>query len=94
MKRASAEVLRAIGHEVRRRRHVMQSTLEDLAERAHLHRNYISKIELGQADLSISALWSLAMGLGCDVADLLPSAGQQEHLAPAGEGRNAGNQGR
>lgn len=74
MKRLSPEVLQSIGDEVRRRRETAGLTLDAMAERAELHKNYISRVELGQADLSISALWSIAAALDCEIADLLPSS--------------------
>ncbi len=74
MKRLSSEVLRTIGGEVRRRREAAGYTLDAVAQRAALHKNYIARVELGQADMSISALWSIAGALECDLADLLPSA--------------------
>jgi transcriptional regulator with XRE-family HTH domain len=73
MKRLSSEMLEAIGAEVRRRREAAGLSLEELGERAELHRNHISKLELGQVDFSISALWSIAGALGCDLSDLFPT---------------------
>lgn len=73
MKRLSEEILQTIGEEVRRRREAAGHTLDTLGNRAELHKNYISRVEQGQADFSISALWSIATALGCELADLFPS---------------------
>jgi len=73
MKRLSDEILLSIGTEVRRRREAAGLSMEDLAQPAELHKNYISGIELGQADFSVSALWSITAALGCEVGDLFPS---------------------
>ena len=73
MKRLSEEILRTIGEEVRRRREAAGYTLDALAARAELHKNYISKVEQGLADFSISALWAIAAALDCELADLFPS---------------------
>jgi len=73
VKRLSGEILKAIGAEVRRRRQEAGYSLERLAALASLHKNHVSRVELGQADLSISALWSIALALQCEVADLVPS---------------------
>lgn len=76
MKRLSDQILQAIGDEVRRRREAAGHSMEVLAERAELHKNYVGRVELGQADFSISALWSIAAALDCEVAELFPSARQ------------------
>jgi len=74
MKRLSGATLRSIGAEIRRRRHAAGRSIEQLAELAGLHKNYLGRVELGQVDVSVSALWSIAFALDCDLADLLPSA--------------------
>jgi transcriptional regulator with XRE-family HTH domain len=80
MKRLQDEILKGIGAEVRRRRHSAGYSIDRLAGLAGLHKNSVSKIELGQIDLSISALWAIAVALECDIADLLPSA--QHRMTP------------
>lgn len=74
MDRLPDEILCAIGDEVRRRREALGYSLQDLADRAKLSRNYVCNVELGKADFSISVLWSIATGLGCEVTELFPSA--------------------
>lgn len=80
MKRLPAAILGAIGSEIRRRRVDAGYSLEQLGLHAELHKSYLGRVELGQVDLSISALWSIASALRCDVADLLPSG--EEGLPP------------
>ena len=75
MKRLDPEILQAIGAEVRRRREAAGLSMDELAQRAELHKNYISKLELGHVDFSISVLWSIAEALGCEVGDLFPGGG-------------------
>ena len=77
MERLSTGALEVIGSEVRRRRQAAQLSMERLAGLASLSRNYVNKIELGQADFSISALVSIAKALDCDLADLFPSKGRK-----------------
>jgi len=74
MKRLSDEILQTIGAEVRRRREAAGLSMDELAQRAELHKNYINRIELGQADFSVSALWSVAAALGCELGDLFPAS--------------------
>src|SRR5689334_6578356 len=71
-----------IGAEIRRHRKRKGITLEALAERAHLTKGYLSKIENGAVPIEKrSTLTKIAKGLGLSLADL----GAQHFLAdPAG----------
>ena len=44
---------------------------EALADRAGLHRTYVSSIERAQRNLSLENIFSLARGLGVDARELL-----------------------
>src|SRR5215212_7122726 len=59
------------GREISRRRHALKLTLEALAERASLTSNYISTIENGQRDPSLSTIKSIARGLDVAPGELL-----------------------
>ncbi|HSO00058.1 MAG TPA: helix-turn-helix transcriptional regulator [Candidatus Nanopelagicales bacterium] len=72
MKRLPEATLQAIGAEVRRRREAAGMSMVELGERAELSHQYISRLELGQVDFSVSVLFSIAEALKCSVADLLP----------------------
>ena len=61
----------SLGAEVRRRREAQRLTLEKLAERTGLTPHYLSTIETGKRDPSVSTLLSLANGLGVAPGDLL-----------------------
>lgn len=73
MERLSTEALEALGSEVCRRRRAAQLSVEGLAALAGLSRSYMSKVELGLAEFSISAFCSIAKALNCELADLFPS---------------------
>lgn len=83
MKRLSDETLQAIGGEIRRRREMAGLSMDELAQRAELHKNYINKLELGLVDFSISVLWSIAAALGCEVGNLLPGSGSGGPITPS-----------
>lgn len=55
---------------VRKRRHALSLTQEQLAERANFHVNYIGGIERAERNPSLTSLISLAKGLGCSPRDL------------------------
>jgi transcriptional regulator with XRE-family HTH domain len=65
----------SFGAEVRRRRKAQKLTLEKLAERAGLTPHYLSTVETGKRDPSVSTLLSLARGLGVPPGDLLEGSG-------------------
>jgi transcriptional regulator with XRE-family HTH domain len=63
-------VLVAFGRAVRKRREAKDLTQEALAEKAGLDRTYISDVERGGRNLSISSMVSIAIGLGTTISDL------------------------
>lgn len=71
MSRSKNKILRALGHLVRQRRTVLGISQEELGMRANLDRTYISGVERGVRNPSITALVSLASGLGTTVSNLL-----------------------
>jgi transcriptional regulator with XRE-family HTH domain len=60
-----------LGAEVRRRRKARGWTLEQLAERADLTAHYLSTLETGGRDPSVSTVQQLAKALGCAPGELL-----------------------
>jgi len=63
-------VLVAFGRNVRRRREENDLTQEALAEKAALDRTYISDIERGSRNLSISSIVRIAKALRTSAAEL------------------------
>ncbi len=62
----------AFGQNVRSRRHEIGMTIEELAEAADLHHNYIGSVERGERNISLENIISLAKALKCSAKDLLP----------------------
>jgi DNA-binding XRE family transcriptional regulator len=62
--------LLALGREARRLREARGLTQEELADRAGLHPNYIGRIERGESNVGVKALFKLARGLGVSPAAL------------------------
>ncbi len=56
---------------LRRLRNSAGYSQEELADRAGLHRTYISSIERGHRNLSLENIFRLAEALNCDPRDLL-----------------------
>ena len=61
----------AFGSAIRRRREALNLSQEALAERAQLHRTYISLIERGSRAASIETVMKLAKALGTTGSELL-----------------------
>jgi transcriptional regulator with XRE-family HTH domain len=64
-------LLRRIGNTIRNHRHKAGWSQEELAEYADVHRNYVSRVESGLIDLSVSGLAKFAKGLRVSMCVLL-----------------------
>ena len=62
--------LTMFGKTVRELRKARGLTQEDLAEMAHLHRNYVSDVERGTRNISLLNILQLARALGVKPAKL------------------------
>ena len=71
MNESRKKILRALGQLVKQRRTALGISQEELGLRANLDRTYISGVERGVRNPSVTALVSLASGLGITVSDLL-----------------------
>ena len=60
-----------LGSNLRKRRLEMSWSQEELAEQANIHRTYVSDLERGSRNPTISVLEKLAKALRVNVADLL-----------------------
>jgi len=59
------------GERLRELRHVKLMTIEQVAEIAGLHPNYLSSVERGERNVSLFNLWRIASGLGLATSDLM-----------------------
>ena len=77
----SNRLLEKFGHAVRERRIDQNLSQEDLADLCSLHRTYISDIELGKRNISLSNIEKVALALGISLSDLfLEMENQNETL--------------
>jgi transcriptional regulator with XRE-family HTH domain len=65
---------RTFGRAVRRSRESAGLSQEEFAERADIHRTYVSSIELGKVSVGIDVANKLAMALGTHLSDLVRQA--------------------
>jgi transcriptional regulator with XRE-family HTH domain len=70
-------LVRRIGNNIRFYRHKANLSQEELAERADVHRNYVSRVESGLIDISVSGLSKFAKGLRVSMYDLLGETNKQ-----------------
>jgi len=69
-------------------------TQDDLAERCGLFRTYMSRLETGQANPTLTMIHALATGLSVPVAQLFEPAGQATSTAVAAPKAPRPNRGR
>jgi transcriptional regulator with XRE-family HTH domain len=67
---------RTFGSAVRDERQKLGLSQEDFAERANVHRTYISSIELGKVSVGIEVAHELASALGLRLSELVRLAEQ------------------
>jgi transcriptional regulator with XRE-family HTH domain len=75
------EAVEAFGAVLRKRRLAAALTQEQFAFEANIRRNYVSMLELGQHQPTLSMLFTLAAALRCHPSDLLLEV--EERLAKA-----------
>jgi transcriptional regulator with XRE-family HTH domain len=64
------KIAAAFGRVVRRRRERLGLSQEDFADRAGIHRTYVSSIELGKVQVSIAIAQKLADTLGTPLSKI------------------------
>ena len=74
MPRATRFSRRTFGLAVRRERERLGISQEDFAENAHVHRTYISSIELGKVSVGLEVANQVALALGMKLSDLIGEA--------------------
>jgi transcriptional regulator with XRE-family HTH domain len=71
MDESKQRILLALGILVKKQRMLLKLSQEELGFRANLDRTYISGVERGVRNPSLTALVSLASGLGITVSELV-----------------------
>jgi transcriptional regulator with XRE-family HTH domain len=69
-KKTKPDIRERFGFAVKTRREELSLTQEDLAEKAGIHRTYVSDIERGSRNLSLINIERLAAALAMSLADL------------------------
>lgn len=64
-------LLVSLGKVIRERRVALGMSQEELAEKAGLHRTYVSDVERGIRNLTVGALWFLSNGLGLRLQEII-----------------------
>jgi transcriptional regulator with XRE-family HTH domain len=62
------------GIAVRRKRHKLNLSQEDFADKADIHRTYVSSIELGKVDVGIDTAYKVAAALDLPLSSLIKEA--------------------
>lgn len=74
---SKADPKRILGDNLRRIRHEAGISQEELADRANLHRTYISSIERGERNVSVENIFAIAQALDVPPAELLEDISAQ-----------------
>jgi transcriptional regulator with XRE-family HTH domain len=69
-RRGLPDIRERFGDAIRRRREELGLTQEDLAERAKIHRTYLSDVERGTRNLSLVNIERLALALSTKLSTL------------------------
>jgi transcriptional regulator with XRE-family HTH domain len=72
--RKKTKIRIAFGKNVRSRRHELGLTIEQLAEAADLHHNYIGSVERGERNIALENIVTLTKALKCSAKDLIPES--------------------
>lgn len=70
----------AFGRAIRKLRKQQSLSQEELGFEADLQRIYVSKLELGQQQPSITTIFKLAKGLGCTPTELMEKTEEELSL--------------
>lgn len=70
----ASDISKAFGQVVRRHREALAMSQEDLADRAGIHRTYVSSIERGKVRLGLDVAKKVADGLGQPLSNLIAEA--------------------
>lgn len=77
MSESRDRVVTAFGYLIRQRRQALGISQEELGYRSGLDRTYVSGLERGMRNPSLTALVSLAQGFGINVSDLIERLEQE-----------------
>jgi transcriptional regulator with XRE-family HTH domain len=69
-KRTKPDIREKFGFAVKVRREELELTQEDLAEKARIHRTYLSDVERGTRNLSLINIERLAAALSLSISEL------------------------
>ncbi len=69
-KRANGDIRERFGFAVKDRREALGLTQEEFAERAGIHRTYLSDIERGTRNVSLVNIERVAQGLSMEISEL------------------------
>ncbi len=72
----------AFGRVVRKARIAKGLSQEQLAERANLHRNFVSLVERGLSKIALDSLFSLADALEMRTSELIRLTEEEAHKKP------------
>ena len=67
----SKSIRKEFGAVVRKRRHKLGLSQEAFAEKANIHRTYVSGIELGKVDIGLTVSYKIALALKLPLSKII-----------------------
>jgi transcriptional regulator with XRE-family HTH domain len=77
----TTDLLHKLGYRIRTLRNSRSLSQEKLAELAGVHPTYISEVELGKANASITVFEGIALGLGMTLSELVQDQDKEMDIA-------------
>ena len=60
-----------LGISIRRQRHKLNLSQEAFADKTHIHRTYVSSVELGKVDVGIGVIYRIVSALNIPLSKLI-----------------------
>lgn len=60
-----------LGISIRRQRHRLNLSQEAFADKAHIHRTYVSSVELGKVDVGVGVIYKIVSALNIPLSKLI-----------------------
>lgn len=68
------DIAKEVGHQIRTERKLQGMSQEALAAKANLDRSYMGRVERGEVNVTLKALWEIAEAMDVSIKILIPDS--------------------